>query len=361
LECRDRKRLGKSGGDSRDTLRAAWNPKNPAQAVCHGAVIEKTSPAHLLSHSNNSFLVSTHFPFSDSENLSYNTLIDSGATHSFIDKNLAEKFPKNISDLDTPIPLELFNGQPTSAGDITKIFKDTISFADSSIQTVEFLITQLHPTAPIVLGLPWLKEFNPEINWKDLTLTFQGREQISASLVDSFTGTWNLNTSEKQDTSIPDSQHKSAYNEQENVDVDLSVLEFNEWLLYTNWANDYDKDLEKWKNKYNIGDNGNGYSEKALKAWAERIDKRSSKLPAYKQKRRWIYKRVRKLHQDSIPQGLSTRVLNISKTSALQQWRKCMKRGMKIGKPEKVERRMGPNLPGKAVSLISAAAMDTII
>src|ERR1700761_7602910 len=122
-----------------------------------------------------------------------------------------------------------------------------------------------------------------------------------------------------QDTSVPDSKHESAYKEQENVDVDSSVLEFNEWLLYTNWAHDYNKDLKKWKNKYNIGDNGNGYSEKALKAWAERIDKRSLKLPAYKQKQRWIYKQVGKLHQDSIPQGLSTRVLNILKTSALQQ------------------------------------------
>jgi hypothetical protein len=141
LEYQDRERLGKSGGDSSDTLRAAWNPKSPAHAICRGAVTEKTSPARLSSRSNNSFLVSTRFPFSDSENISYNTLIDSGATRSFIDKTLAEKFPKNISDLDTPIPLELFDGQPTSAGDIVKTFKDTISFADGSIQTVEFLIT----------------------------------------------------------------------------------------------------------------------------------------------------------------------------------------------------------------------------
>ena len=138
----------------------------------------------------------TRFPFSDSENNAYNTLIDSGATHSFIDKCLTEKFPQNILDLDIPIPLKLFDEQPTSAGDITSTFKDTISFADSSIQTVKFLITQLHPMAPVVLGLPWLKEFNPEINWKDLTLTFQGKERISASLVDSFNQLHLLNHNE---------------------------------------------------------------------------------------------------------------------------------------------------------------------
>ena len=75
----------------------------------------------------------THFPFLDLENNAYNTLIDSGATHSFIDKHLAERFPQNISDLEIPIPLKLFDGQPTSAGDITRTFKDTISFTDSSI------------------------------------------------------------------------------------------------------------------------------------------------------------------------------------------------------------------------------------
>ena len=111
----------------------------------------------------------------DDEDVSYNTLIDSGATRSFVDKSIAEKFPQNVTTLETPIPLELFDGQPTSAGEITKSFKDSISFADGTIQTVEFLVTRLHPTAPVVLGLPWLRQFNPEINWTELSLAFGGK------------------------------------------------------------------------------------------------------------------------------------------------------------------------------------------
>ena len=294
MEYRDREQLGKSGGDSSDTLRAAWNPKSPAHAICRGAVTEKTSPARLSSRSTNLFLVLTRFPFSDSENISYNTLIDSGATRSFIDKSLAEKFPQNISNLDTPIPLKLFDGQPTSAGDIEKTFKDTISFADGSIQTVEFLITRLHPTAPIVLGLPWLKEFNPEINWKDLTLMFQGKERISAALVDSLDESWDWNKREDQELPNPDLKYESTQDEtvEEEGDMgeDSPVLEFNKWLAYTNWANRYNEDLENWKSQYNIGNNGHGYSEKAYQDWAGKADERSSTLPAYKQKQRWIYK-----------------------------------------------------------------------
>ena len=142
---------------------------------------------------------------------------------------------------------------------------------------------------------------------------------------------------------------------------DSPVLEFNEWLAYTNWANLYREDLENWKSQYNIGDNGHGYSEKAYQDWAGKADERNSTLPAYKQKRRWIYKRVGKLNRDPNPRALLSKVQDISKASALQQRKKRTKRGIKPGKPEKVERRMGPNLPGKAVSLISAAAMDAII
>ena len=109
---------------------------------------------------------------SDNEDLSYNTLIDSGATRLFVDRSIAEKFPQNVTELEQPIPLELFDGQPTSAGEITKSFKDTITFVNGTIQIVKFLVTRLHPTAPIVLGSPWLQQFNLDINWSDLLLAF---------------------------------------------------------------------------------------------------------------------------------------------------------------------------------------------
>ncbi|KAG5347998.1 hypothetical protein C0989_011271, partial [Termitomyces sp. Mn162] len=45
------------------------------------------------------------------------------------------------------------------------------------------LITQLPPSTPIVLGLPWLQDVNPDINWKNLTMQFPGPEASLAAAI----------------------------------------------------------------------------------------------------------------------------------------------------------------------------------
>src|SRR5882724_658273 len=49
----------------------------------------------------------------------------------------------------------------------------SVSFADCSTQSLSLLVTKLHPSAPIVLGLPWLQSTNPTVNWLALSLTFK--------------------------------------------------------------------------------------------------------------------------------------------------------------------------------------------
>ena len=273
-------RVGKSSGGFNESIGADEAPESEAPIMARAAHVgEAHSPARLLSRLNNSFLVSVRFPMSDDEDVSYNTLIDSGATRSFVDKSIAEKFPQNITTLETPIPLELFDGQPTSAGEITKSFKDSISFANGTIQTVEFLVTRLHPTAPVVLGLLWLRQFNPEINWTELSLAFGGKTRISAALAGKIEQRGELDESTKEE----EEEHES--------EDDPILFGINEWLLYDEWSKDYERDEELWRKKYHIGANNVGYSEKAFRAWATKADERSSKLPKYKQKRRWIYKK----------------------------------------------------------------------
>ncbi|KAG6882499.1 hypothetical protein C0992_011493, partial [Termitomyces sp. T32_za158] len=65
-----------------------------------------------------------------------NTLIDSGATDNFIDEAWAALAP----------------GQQ---------------------QELRLLVTKLHASAPLILGLPWLCSTNPRINWQSLTLHFE--------------------------------------------------------------------------------------------------------------------------------------------------------------------------------------------
>jgi len=109
--------------------------------------------ATLTSHSEVSFLISLTLPgLSDP----VSTLIDLGATSNFLDSSLATSPPFVLEPLDRPIALCLFNGKPAMAGFIHESVNTSISFADHSTQSLSLLVTKLHPSALIVLGLPWL-------------------------------------------------------------------------------------------------------------------------------------------------------------------------------------------------------------
>ena len=124
----------------------------------------------LVSRSDVSFIV--HITLPDHPD-PVPTLIDSGATSNFIDAQLATRIPTTQQSLAQPIALCLFDGKPATSGFIHEYIKTTISFPDSSSQSLSLLITQLHPSAPIVLGLPWLKTTNPTIDWASMSLQFQ--------------------------------------------------------------------------------------------------------------------------------------------------------------------------------------------
>ena len=194
---------------------------------------------------------------------------------------------------------------------------------------------------------------------------FQEKEWISASLVDSFNQLPLLDHNESWDMFTLDLPVGSSteYKEEDKISVegDLTAQQINDWLAYADWSKEYKQNLVEWKKEYNIGSNRHGYSPKALQAWMEWVEECSSKLPLYKQKQRWIYKKVGKQNEDFELKPLLPKILDIPKASALQQQNRDTRWGIKIKKPEKVERRLGPNLPGKAISLVSTAAMDAII
>ncbi|KAG5335144.1 hypothetical protein E4T56_gene10786 [Termitomyces sp. T112] len=110
-----------------------------------------TLPAHLSSHI---LLLCTTLPFSTN---SVPTLVNSGATDNFINESLAALTSQHLWHLSTPIPLKLFNSNPTFAGDITHY-------------DLQLLVTKLHTSTPIILGFSWLCSINPQIDWSSLTL-----------------------------------------------------------------------------------------------------------------------------------------------------------------------------------------------
>src|SRR5882672_3126266 len=88
-----------------------------------------------------------------------------------------------MKPLDHPISLCLFNGKPVTAGFIHESVNTSVTFTDGSTQNLSLLVTKLHPLAPMVFGLPWLRSTNPMINWSTLSLTFKmGPRSVLPSL-----------------------------------------------------------------------------------------------------------------------------------------------------------------------------------
>jgi len=109
--------------------------------------------AALTSHSEVSFLISLSLPgLSDP----VSTLIDLGATSNFLGLSLAALPPFVLEPLDHLIALCLFDGKPVTTRFIHESVNISVFFADHLTQSLSLLVTKLHPSTLIVLGLPWL-------------------------------------------------------------------------------------------------------------------------------------------------------------------------------------------------------------
>jgi len=56
-----------------------------------------------------------------------------------------------------------------------------MKFPNNTIQSLKFLVTKTHPLTPVVLGLDWLRTWNPRIDWTNLTFSF-GQTTCSATI-----------------------------------------------------------------------------------------------------------------------------------------------------------------------------------
>jgi hypothetical protein len=91
-------------------------------------------------------------------------LVDSGAGGIFMDQNYARKHRFNLMKLEYLITVRNVDGTKNKQGTI-RYYTDLNIQVNGKINTERFLITGLG-NQKIILGLPWLREHNPEINWK---------------------------------------------------------------------------------------------------------------------------------------------------------------------------------------------------
>lgn len=104
----------------------------------------------------------------DQGNHETTAIINSGATSSFIDTQLA--YQLNLLPIPFSKPVKAYNvdGTTNCKGNIiqeTKVDLSFVDYADSLyLETIQLMVLNLGKSQ-LILGMPWLQRWNPEINW----------------------------------------------------------------------------------------------------------------------------------------------------------------------------------------------------
>jgi transposase InsO family protein len=98
------------------------------------------------------------------ERRSVQALLDSGATGCFIDRDYVRKNKLNTRPLSQPIPVYNVDGTRNEAGSITEVLDITMRYKSHSERAI-LAVTSLG-RQDMLLGLPWLREHNPEVDWR---------------------------------------------------------------------------------------------------------------------------------------------------------------------------------------------------
>ena len=102
------------------------------------------------------------------KNLKVKALVDSGCTHTGIDKQLVKD--KRIQTKKIDFSFEVFNADGTKNGEVTRVAPLEVEI-NRHKEILEAAVIDLDGT-DIFLEHDWLVKHNPEINWKNGTIKF---------------------------------------------------------------------------------------------------------------------------------------------------------------------------------------------
>jgi hypothetical protein len=133
------------------------------------AILRDQMPVQLRSVDSKSLMVHLHL-FPAQNNIIVTALINNGCSgYAFIDRNFT--LTHGISTFLLPHPQQIRLADGTVSDTITQYAVIPISMSGHQ-ENCLFFVTKLAQSTPTILGLPWLQHHNPNINWKDLSITF---------------------------------------------------------------------------------------------------------------------------------------------------------------------------------------------
>ena len=113
---------------------------------------------------SNSFSIPVQLCNDTNQNVGTLALIDSGVGGKFIDQNYAWKLGVKIQKLEQPLIARNVDGTENKKGEITS-FVNLDLIINGRTKRTRLLVTGLG-RQKIILGFPWLREQNPNINWQ---------------------------------------------------------------------------------------------------------------------------------------------------------------------------------------------------
>jgi hypothetical protein len=109
-------------------------------------------------------------------------LLDTGAGGKFIDQNYVQKMKMKAMDLEHPLKVYNVDGTPNKRGTIRKYV--TVDLTINGRRKKHHLFVTGLGRQRIILGYPWFKEDNPDIDWEKSTLTWRMIEQAHQTPLD---------------------------------------------------------------------------------------------------------------------------------------------------------------------------------
>ena len=106
----------------------------------------------------------------EKETVTINAMVDSGATEDFIDREVCKKHRIRMIKAKYPREIYLADGKLSAVGPVTHLTKVPMAISNHrELAIFQVANLQCHE---VILGMPWLREHNPRINWKEKKITF---------------------------------------------------------------------------------------------------------------------------------------------------------------------------------------------